>query len=108
MKPTKCHLWQKENITSKDFNWEIIKTYWEDSHFWRYLQKCKKCGQLYINDTLEFIDWKEGNDEIYTTFIPVSEEELEKHDFSELQPIEVFMFSPRILWDKDGSIKWIK
>ena len=107
MIPTQCHLWQKEKITLDDFDFETIKTYWDSSHFWRLLRKCKQCGQLYIDDTVEFVDWKDGNDEIYTMFIPVSEKELEKNDFSKLSSIELFMFSPRILWDKDGSKKWI-
>ncbi len=107
MTPTQCHLWQKEKITLDDLDFEIVKTYWDSSHFWRDLQKCNKCGQLYIGDTVEFVDWRGGNDEIYTIFIPVSEEELEENDFSKLSSIELFMFSPRILWDKDGSKKWI-
>ncbi|MFH1780782.1 MAG: hypothetical protein ABH841_02160 [Candidatus Nealsonbacteria bacterium] len=107
MIPKNCHLWQKENITGNDLDFETVKTYWDSSHFWRLLQKCKRCGQLYIDDTVEFVDWVDGKDEIYTTIIPVSEEEVIKHDFSKLSGIELFMFSPRILWDKDGSKKWI-
>lgn len=107
MIPTQCHLWQKEKITLDDLDFETIKTYWDSSHFWRLLQKCKQCGQLYIDDTVEFVIYGGDGDEIYTMFIPISEEELEKNDFNELSSIELFTFSPRILWDKDGSKKWI-
>ena len=109
MIPKNCHLWQKENLTSDDFNFETIKTYWESSHFWRLLQKCKQCGQLYINDTVEFVDWGEGNDEIFTTIIPVSEEELLKYDFSKISgPDLLENFHPLIFWAPGNNIKWIR
>ena len=108
MIPTQCHLWQKENITSGDLDFEIIKTYWDSSHFWRYLERCKKCGQLYINDTVEFVDWEGGNDEIYTVIVPVSEEELSKYDFSKISGVDLLeSFHPLIFWSPDYNIKWI-
>jgi len=107
MEPTQCHLWQKENITSKDLDWEIIKTYWDRSHEWRRLVSCKKCGQLYISDTVEFVNWGGGDDEIYTIIIPISKEELGNYDFEKLSPIELLQFSPRILWGCDYSVRWI-
>ena len=107
MIPTNCHLWQKDNIEPEDFDFEIVKIYWDYSHEERNLVRCKRCGQLYIYDSVEIEDWEEGNDELYVTIIPVSEDELKENDFSKLAPIELFKFSPRILWDSDGSIKWI-
>ncbi len=109
MTPTQCHLWQKENLTREDLDFETIKTYWDSSHFWRLLQKCKQCGQLYINDTIEFVDWEEGNDELYTTMIPVSEEELLKYDFSKIYGVDLLEnFHPLIFWAPGNNIKWIR
>lgn len=42
MTPTQCHLWQKEDISLADFDWEAVKTYWDSSHEWRHLMKCNQ------------------------------------------------------------------
>ena len=56
MIPTQCHLWQTENFSSQDLsleNFELLETFADDSHFWRYLLKCKECGQLYFYEFYE-------------------------------------------------------
>ncbi len=108
MIPINCHLWQKEKITTYDFDFEIIKTYWDSSHFYRDLRKCKRCGQLYILDEIEFLAWNTGEDEIYTIIVPVSEEELSKYDFSKISGVDLLKkFHPLIFWAPDYTIKWI-
>lgn len=72
--PTRCHLWKKPRLVSEDLageHFDIIETYSEDTHFSRRLVKCKRCGQLYFREFYEEIDWSDGNDPQYTTFIPV-------------------------------------
>lgn len=72
-KPIQCLLWQKDELTSQDLHncFELIETYEEDGHFSRRLVKCKECGQLYFKEFYEWIDWENGNDPQYITFIPV-------------------------------------
>ncbi len=36
--------------------------YADESHFQRYLLKCRECGQLYFFEFLEEIDWSHGKD----------------------------------------------
>ena len=78
-KPTQCHLWQKDNFTNADLlDFEIIKTFIDESHFIRKLVRCKQCGQLYFNEFYEWIDWENGNDPQYVTWVPVeTKEEIE-------------------------------
>ena len=101
MIPKNCHLWQKENITSKDFDWERVETIEESSHFHRSILKCKRCGQLYFYEYLEFIDWGGGDDKQYVTYIPI-----EKKDIEELKSkssFELLAYSPKLLWDTHGE-----
>ena len=108
MIPKNCHLWLKKNITADDINFIPVKDYWEYSHDWRFLAKCSDCGQLYVSDSVETIDWINGNDKISTTIVPVSEEELKENDYSKISQLELLAFSPIILWNPDNKLKWIR
>lgn len=105
MKPINCHLWQDEYA----FDFETVKTYFDHSHFWRHLSRCRRCGQLYICDSVEFIYWQTGGgDKIYTAIIPVSKEDLTKYDFEKMPTTDlVGKFLPLIIWYPDGDIRWI-
>ncbi len=50
---------------------ELINTYIYESHWWRYLLKCRECGQLYFFEFSEEIDWEKGEDPQYSAYIPV-------------------------------------
>ncbi|MCX6796458.1 MAG: hypothetical protein NTW06_03080 [Candidatus Falkowbacteria bacterium] len=107
MIPRNCHLWLNQNITANEIDLASVKDYWDHSHVWRYLAKCKECGQLYVHDNVESVDWLAGNDKIFTTIVPVSEAELEEHDFSKLSPTELLKFSPILLLSPDDKLTWI-
>ena len=73
-KPTQCALWKDPNRLDgrpKD-NFEIIDTYADDSHLIRRLLKCRECGQQYFYEMYEEIDWIDGDDPQFRTYIPVS------------------------------------
>jgi hypothetical protein len=73
-KPTQCHLWSKTELVKEDLyycGFEEIHTFYEDSHYSRRLKKCNHCGQLYLTEFYEEIDWVNGEDPQYTTYIPV-------------------------------------
>lgn len=110
--PIQCQLWQKENLTKEDLHdFEVMRTYVDESHFMRYLLKCKECGQLYFYEFYETIDWENGNDPQYKTFIPVdSEDEAKKR--SEASLFDIFEFSPCIRsdWPSDivePRVRWV-
>ncbi|MDO8451256.1 MAG: hypothetical protein Q7S76_00115 [bacterium] len=101
-------MWQRESITQEDFDFETVRKYYEYSHDWRYLEKCRKCGQLYVFDNTEQVDWLKGNDKIYSTLIPVSEEEAKQFDPNNKSPLELLASEPVLLWNPDDSVKWIR
>jgi hypothetical protein len=50
---------------------ELLDTYVDESHLFRDLLKREECGQLYCFEFYEEIDWEDGNDPQYSTYIPV-------------------------------------
>lgn len=101
IRPEQCHLWNEEYIKedkniSGDF--EELNTFEDESHLIRRLLKCKDCGQLYFYEFYEEIDWVNGNDPQYRTWIPVKTEKDAKK-LSMIPVIEILKFFPRLQSD---------
>ena len=72
--PRNCVLWKNpERVLARDGPniLEIVETYEDESHWMQRLLKCRECGQLYYYEFYEFIDWEDGRDPQYRTWIPV-------------------------------------
>lgn len=95
--------------TNEHFN--CLKTYADESHLFRYLLECKDCGQLYFYEFYEEIDWEEGNDPQYTTYIPV-ETAGEAEELNKKSNLELLRVTPRLqddfLQDGTKTIRWVK
>ena len=83
-------------------NFELIDTYAHESHLWRYLLKCRECGQLYFFEFYEWIDWEQGNDPQYSKFIPVPTVE-DAEMLREASQAELLRFSPSLNIDFPGD-----
>lgn len=73
--PSQCRLWRDPQATlgqKMDAVFELADTFCEESHWWRYLLVCRDCGQHYLFEFYEEIDWAAGKDGIYTTYLPVT------------------------------------
>ena len=81
-KPTphkiECCLWNSSEINKHDLIRSLVtvEVIEHDSHFTRKILKCKKCGQLFLYQFNEDVDWIDGEDEQFYKWIPV--ESLEK------------------------------
>jgi hypothetical protein len=98
-----CHLWNKADISPEDLRQDLSmeQIYEDDSHLMRKLMKCKKCGQLYFYEFYEEIDWSEGNDPQYRTWIPVEDAESARA-LHALSIFEILKFpSIRSDWPRD-------
>jgi hypothetical protein len=73
--PTQCALWAKPELIQQRMDrtnhFELLETFVDESHLIRDLLKCKECGQLYFAEFYEEIDWEDGDDPQYWTYIPV-------------------------------------
>lgn len=68
-----CHLWSEQLTKEMLFtSFDSIKSYRDNYHNTRELKKCKVCGQLYFYEFIEIVDFGEGNDNEYYSFIPVN------------------------------------
>lgn len=65
--------------------------FFQDSHESRTIVRCSECGQLYLKDFYEEVDWVDGDDPQYWTYIPVDSKEeaevLNKKNRFELQSV---------------------
>ena len=112
--PTQCILWDKPELILGPVAqlFELLETYEKESHFWRYLLKCRECGQLYFYEFYEEIDWEKGNDPQRSSYIPVDTEE-EIETLKKKMSFELHQCFPRLQKDfpKDAehpTACWLK
>jgi hypothetical protein len=88
--PTECHLWNEKEIARDVLktSLKLVKTYEDESHLSRNLLQCQQCGHLFFFEFYEIVDWENGNDAQYSTWIPV--DDVESADgLNKLSPIEL-------------------
>ena len=75
--PRECHLWNNQGLTADELRAALVfvKLYEDDSHLIRNLLRCRKCGHLFFHEFYELVDWTEGNDAQYSSWIPVDDVE---------------------------------
>lgn len=95
----------EKNITPDDFDFDVVETIVESSHFDRMVKKCKRCGQLYLYEWYEWIDWMHGNDEAYVTYIPIDEKDIDS--LRDMSPMALLLVEPRLQYDKYRTIGWV-
>ena len=62
---SKCALWKEPRRTTErplKVGFELISTPVKDSHWWQYVLRCRDCGQIYLMEFFEEIDWEHGRD----------------------------------------------
>jgi len=91
--PRECHLWTKPGITAGDIQTALVQVslYEDDSHLIRTLLKCRLCGQLYFHEFYEIVDWEQGNDAQYSSWIPIDDPQ-SAYDLNMLAPLELLRF----------------
>jgi len=106
-------LWENPDLVagSQTDLFKRVKTFADDSHLVRHLLECRQCGQLYFFEFYEEIDWEDGNDPQYQTYIPV-ETEAEIEILRNATSSELFKFSPRLQRDfpkeaQEATARWI-
>jgi hypothetical protein len=97
--PTECFLLQAGALTIEQLRgaFDLVSTFLDDSHLIRKLLRCKECGHLYFYEFYEEIDWQEGNDGQYWTWIPVDNQE-SAEGLKALSVMEILQY-PSIRYD---------
>lgn len=88
-----CHVW-----IDPELSWDKLRglfkserEYEESSHFERSCLRCPVCGQLYFYEFYEVVDWDDGDDRMYSTWIPVDDVET-ANKLAQLSPLELLDF----------------
>lgn len=110
-----CHLMSKtpseSDLVPTYEHFNCLKVFVDDSHVFRYLLQCKLCGQLYFYEFYEEIDWANGNDPQYVTFIPVKSAEIAE-ELNRKSPMGLLEMLPRLQHDtgkgNTGVVRWVR
>ena len=112
-KPAQCHLWHADTLGAEDLRgaFEAIEQYVDESHFAQCLLRCRQCAQLYFFRFQEEIDWDDGDDPQYSTYVPVETSD-EAKLMLKLGPLELLAVMPRLHKDfpkgaKVPKVYWI-
>lgn len=104
--PEHCHLWANPEAVSPR-RWmdqfEHLQTLRDSSHCWRYLLACKDCGQLYFHEFFETVDWKDGDDPQFWTWIPVADSH-EADKLNRLAHFDLQDIVPRLNRDRPKGV----
>ena len=116
-RPEDCILWEHPELlldAGQYLLFEEVEEYrvQNDSHLSRRLLKCRECGQLYFYEFYEEIDWDDGDDSQWQTYVPVKTEE-EIEILKATGQTSLMKHSPRLQldWPKGQKIKkvfWIR
>jgi hypothetical protein len=109
--PTQCELWEQPDlVTTPRGRFETVESFTEESHLKRALLKCRECGQLYFYEFYERVDWDDGDDAQYSTYIPVPARETAL-EIDKQNNMGLMLYSPRLQWDhptgKPAALRWI-
>ena len=96
-----CHLFHQPRIQREDIHFEIVAVYEESSHYDRKLLRCQDCGALFLFEFYERVDWNEGNDEMYCTYVQVEDAAAAEAMNRERN---IRCYRPVIFWEPDGRI----
>lgn len=108
VKPTQCHLWAGKRIGLDQVRALKQKAIYEDdSHLIRALMECPECGQNYYFEFYEVIDWDNGNDSQYHTYIPIEDDAATIDALNQMSSMQLLSLSPRLQddWGKDETKK---
>jgi hypothetical protein len=107
--PTQCALWEKPELVNLADRFDTVEELIDKSHLSRSVLRCRECGQLYFYEFYEIVDWEDGNDRMYWTFIPVDAPE-QIAALKEASVFDLMRYTPRLLRDMSGSkgTRWIR
>ena len=73
--PTECILWTEPNKILRGASnlFTQIECFMQESHFSKRLLRCRECGQHYLVEFHEDIDWVDGDDPQVWIYTPVAD-----------------------------------
>ena len=104
--PTQCALWTMPQLSNDPGFFEIVETFEDEVHFSRDLRRCRECGQLYIHDFYEEVNFSGGDDHQYACYVPVETAE-EIESIRNVMAYELLHVYPHLLkYLSAGTMYW--
>jgi len=72
----KCNASPEPKTSRSTLPYEITRSLYESSHYAFWLCECRYCGTPWLEYFKEFIGWLDGDDKMYTSWMPLVEFEL--------------------------------
>lgn len=103
--------------SAADLPYQLVQEIFDSSHLAYSLLKCTHCGWYFLSKFLEMVDWDGGNDLMWNSWTPISEEEARKIlamfptdikgsvNFEILEELEEK--HPRLVQNPKGNYNWI-
>ena len=73
--PHPCPIWTDPTEARLNAGFERIEDLLDSSHDLRAINRCRCCGGLWLYEFHEEIDWRDGCDPSYRTWVPVPDRE---------------------------------
>jgi hypothetical protein len=113
--PTACVLWNDPDAAiARPMReaFDLLETLVKESHWWRYILRCRCCGQRYFFEFHEEVDWADGEDPQFSVWVPFATE-AELAALKAAPPGVMGEFVPRLCKDypkgaKAPRIHWIR
>lgn len=70
-----CQQCRTAPATREELALEGIRTLYSDSHEGYALYRCRDCGQIFLEQFHEILDWTHGRDDIWQRWTPLTTEE---------------------------------
>ena len=104
--PTRCALWLKPELVYDPNFFEQMEVFGEEEHWLRDLRRCRECGQLYIHDFYEEVNFSGGEDWQSVTYVPVETKE-DIDAVKDVMAYQVSRFYPHLAKDMSaGTARW--
>ncbi len=111
-----CNATPDDGAVRADLPFEVVRRLHHSSHSGFYLCKCVNCGQPYLEQFHEIVDWKDGDDDIWVRWEPLTagevgrlNEQFPGEDYSGSECNELFEymhFRRRLVRDFKGEYYW--
>lgn len=111
-----CERCRKVPASRAEMPIELTRGLYMESHEGYALCHCNSCGQMYLEQYREFINWSGGDDEWWERWVPLTAEELsevnrlfpnEAADYDEVPHLAAIMLRRgRLTEDPEGEFYW--
>lgn len=102
-----CCLMKKKELSLEDLRQlKHVDTLIDSSHFSLSLMVCPECRQMYLHCSIEILDWEEGDDDDWSFYTPVTDQEADMVRLEDSIARAIVDSRRHITIHPDGHVFW--